>query len=1685
MNFPFTPLNWLVAANDGEKCGVLYNMMRLFCIFIHFILHSCNLTESDFQIQSEENYGLLPAETSSGQKSCVFYLYCFFAFVCDYILIDLGVYYFYTSHLFQAFVLALVVFNLQIFVVSFCIILREESDYNIQSEKYSRIKRKSSKNRKKYKKERDDEVREKGTLAVLRDLRHQIERIEKNSKKHHQKYMNLKYKIQSDNDDEPVQFNESDFFYRVYGENAMFMYEQYLRIHYDVDTVQNIVESDIGSFRIQSAIDVPMITSFAILICQLRNSNKQQCALAITQFLFVLCNRYKIDYETVVQRFFQIDSLDMYKIQGTLSDDFISSMKTALKTLRYRNSEFCTHLTKCIILICSYIVAKNIPGAKFCNNFCDFMSTRILKSVSTGDLLENIFETAQLVCEKATMAFTAGDMWLFFADESKVTQYEDACSVVMSEILFVESGQIDKMSMTVSLYKAQLMEMIKQTKDLISNGDRTMRSYYSARLIKLRDIERRLKSCASNAMMREAPYSVLISGGTSVGKTATTHKIVKYLLESTGVPARGEHVVTLNDKDKYQSEYNDTHRAVILDDICNTNPKIVTEDPLNLILKMINNAPMAVVKAEAELKGKIFWHPELVVATTNVEDLHSTTYSCEPASIMRRWQFVIEQRVKHEWSCSGGMLDSQKVREAKATNINEYVLKKYFPIPQQGRKKASLGFETVAEFDDDEQLLWFLKFDAKKFWETQKNIVRQSNSQMNEPLCEHDMLKSVCQRCLNNNAQQYDVQSFSFAQNLGYVFFIADISTMNLISFLCALQEFFMKNCSPFICNIFENSFFRKLYIYSSGLFTYMFFRIFPRLLMCWMGCVKYCNISKKIMENKKKILLTALGITSGCILTVLLLKKLRYLIQGSEEKTPCAKPDEKVNVWASCKRETHIPQVNTTGMTHQQLIGKLSRRVANITVLTETEKVSTNAFPLCSTFWLVPNHLLTNKEKFFETTLVFNTPDKNYASIKCILGPDDIQRCPEKDFAIINIRSAGPNYMFLDKISINTSYGMRGSVVGRTKTGELCVQSFHNEGSGTERVGGHTINVGVSSLSDGHFDGLCMAPYVADGVKPYIAGFHVAGHRIDKKKSLFNTISRDEISQNLELLKNKTVGFTASDGTAQLAKYDVEALNLVDIHKKSPCLFLSENPIMLNYGNHGGRRTFHTNVVKNPISDAIVNELDLPVSHQKPHQMNSYMHWRNDLETMSHVKSLFNPVSLSCAYRDFLETVMSGIEQPRFEEICPLPNDNVLCGADGIYGIDAINLNTSVGWPLNKSKRHFVSDSERTSESITCLKDLDERFWIEMERMSECMIKGERVYAIHRANLKDEPVSIGKTKVRVFAGCELSFLLLARKYLLPINKLIQENSRLFECAVGINATGPEWHDFVCHVQRFGEDRCVAGDFKAYDKNISPEITLRGMEILIKIAERAGYTQDQLKIVRGIATEICFPLYEYNGEFIQVFGSNPSGHPLTVILNNLSNSLYMRYAFYENLLKCEDFDPDVRFNQCVSLMCYGDDNIMTVSSECNWFDHTKISESLAEVGITYTMADKKSESVPFVDFSQMEFLKRKTRFDPDTGLYVSLLLEKSISKSLHYFVRSKVLSIDEQTAETIRCALAAYFPYGREIYERRSEQLSNVARDNNLSHLLWDDFVSYNTRLLKHRAKYGISWVPTESECSH
>nr|QRQ90221.1 MAG: hypothetical protein [Riboviria sp.] len=425
---------------------------------------------------------------------------------------------------------------------------------------------------------------------------------------------------------------------------------------------------------------------------------------------------------------------------------------------------------------------------------------------------------------------------------------------------------------------------------------------------------------------------------------------------------------------------------------------------------------------------------------------------------------------------------------------------------------------------------------------------------------------------------------------------------------------------------------------------------------------------------------------------------------------------------------------------------------------------------------------------------------------------------------------------------------------------------------------------------------------------------------------------------------------------------------------------------------------------------------------------------WTINLNEQLDTNTKISDSDLEMAAKAFLEDLLS--ERDWLKDVGPVTEHVAINGIVGNEYVNVLKMSTSAGFMKSGPKRELFT---RTPEGYIP-KDV---LTVRLCELRQTYSKGLRACALMSAHLKDEPVTEVKAaagKTRVFTGSSADFSIVMREQFIRVTEAIMRNNTHSECAVGMNCYGSAWEELFNHLTHDGTitDRIIGGDFSKYDKKMSCAAIRWAFWILTELNRASGnFSEQDFLIQRGIMTDICFPYVNYNGDVIMFYGSNSSGHPLTVIVNSLVNSLYMRVGFFRVTKR-----PPSVFRQFVRLSTLGDDNIMTSLDPS--FNHTSLSEELLRIGIVYTMADKSSVSVPFISIYDADFLKRK--FVHREGTVCAPLELESTFKSLVSHQARGNISDAQQLSESYLAARKEWSLHGEEVFNDLTAKVDPIIR---------------------------------------
>lgn len=575
-------------------------------------------------------------------------------------------------------------------------------------------------------------------------------------------------------------------------------------------------------------------------------------------------------------------------------------------------------------------------------------------------------------------------------------------------------------------------------------------------------------------------------------------------------------------------------------------------------------------------------------------------------------------------------------------------------------------------------------------------------------------------------------------------------------------------------------------------------------------------------------------------------------------------------------------------------------------------------------------------------------------------------------------------------------------------------------------------------------YQGLCGAPIVTiEGGKSVISGIHFLGGA-DPTLAFATQVTSTGLleAENRMLERLPTIGpsiaratqlqcFTGSDYVFTNTVHPKAVVNDISLDAEIGIVGSSTMP----------RSTPRTAIVDRPIKEAVLQHCPtVEDSHEPPSRLRDPAIFAESLHGKVDATGRIDEEVLTAAFLDI------AAEDDRLWKdkltFGPLKERYILPGKAGVPGMESVKLNTSMGIPWRKKKSSVMERGEKPMEDGTLPINMKPECWEEFYRLDKLAQSGTRLGLAFGASPKDELVKKGKRKVRIFSSANMYLGMLIRKYFLEFIALEMQDPLAHEMAVGINPMGREWTAMANHVSAMGKSRAIACDFVEFDARMRYQITRASFNFYIRQAVKSPYyTTAHVRAMCVIAEEVCNALMDYDGTFVELMQSFPSGHNMTVHTNNRANRLLHRCAYYAMLVKrmhenkgfhdddysSDEFgistkeerdgsvtiqyvDPRLMkfflyadnklFADFVRLVCYGDDMCGTVAPEIPWYNCIYIAQYLGKYGYGYTNADKQLPTVPYQEWSEIDFLKRKFVWDEAEARWLAPLAWTSITKPL-------------------------------------------------------------------------------------
>ena len=1458
------------------------------------------------------------------------------------------------------------------------------------------------------------------------------------------------------------------------------------------------------------------------------------------------------------------------------------------------------------------------------------------KHCTAIDLVDAIFGTVTYFLEGGYQCFMTGSIKPLLFGGFNVEGFEHSHAKCLEWYELVRAGNLERCAnATENDFEKLICDTIETSRNLIRTCKGPIeKNILTRKMETLTTLRANFRQTRVQGGLRIAPYAVGLFGTTGVGKSTLTNLLMDILLTSNGYDASPERIVTLNDSDKFMSNYRSYVNGVIIDDLGNTKSDFVEKAPTARIIEIVNNVRAYANVAEADIKGKVSIEPYVTIITTNVEGYCASTYSNEPASIARRASVSVTVRVREKYA-QDQQLCPEKIREHHPDGVPKVPdfwlvdIKRAYPIPNKTRGAPdTIGWRTV-QFEGRAMenvsifdLIRCCAADSKMHFVNQKSLVDNANNlHENLQYCQTCILPTEVCTCLPSttstcdevavigslpvidNPVSDDVSVLSDQAGLSSLYTVVCCPKLladtlksaseggplpigmgfwsGIMNWACYRPRKWYEFWKPerkarapisFLTDL-ENSVTSKLvadasYLESQSWFhwtafipqwgldnvyasyildslhydrlessmttmrkrsvasfvtksacvlggSYALAKKYPRTtpflvaasaascstmaIQCIIEissareCARaaiYSEIDRRrdalpdtlkmYRESHMKYVLGA-SATLGAIYALVSLWRASKLVpepQGNLAPTTMEEiheRDAEKNPWSETMVSPIPCSSNSKTITHSDLERLVQGNLYYMAFEIDGKRVFCNAFFPCSNVAIIPKHIWKQDE--LRANFIRHEPQKIGGNFDAFLSKSSAVFFKDTDLSLVWVPNSGDHKNLVDYFPTGPVALCPASLSFRKQTGHIELFKMLMRPATVSTVAGEFT--GHNYLLDKPtFKGLCMAVAVTETKGPTIGGFHLGGVT-GKNEGASGLVTRSQLDIYMSQLRMKeSVLLSKNSGSLPTSQYDVQYFLSNDIHPRSPINFLPPGANLKYYGQVIGRSTYYSTVVQTPISDAVEKFCGVPNKWGKP-KFNVGYPWQASLQYSSKPSPGVPGDVLALAVVDYKKGILVKIDSiSGFKDsVRPLTDMQTVCGIDGLRFIDKMVPSTSVGFPLGGPKSdHLTLLDPLDYPDFQCPARLDQKFHDEANAMESIYLKGERAYPFFKACLKDEPTPIAKDKVRVFQSAPLAFQLIIRKYYLPIMRILSVFPFVSECAVGINAQGPEWESFTNHVKQYGDDRILAGDFSKYDLRMPAQVMMATFRMYIDIAKHCGYDARSISIMEGIASDIAYPLMAYNGDLLQLFGSNPSGQNLTVYLNGGANSVLARCYFFTVYRQAKDF------RSAVAAMTYGDDFKGSVHRDYPKMNHIDYAAYLKTLDIVFTMPDKESEATEYMHDLDADFLKRKNVTIPELGLCVGALDEDSIFKSLHSVLQSKAVTTTQQAMSNMDGALREWFAHGREVYETRRSQLQKVASATGTAHGCLLLTSTYDDQLCRFSEKYDIPLIGKDPE---
>uniref|UniRef100_UPI0009476016 polyprotein n=1 Tax=Posavirus sp. TaxID=1930510 RepID=UPI0009476016 len=531
-------------------------------------------------------------------------------------------------------------------------------------------------------------------------------------------------------------------------------------------------------------------------------------------------------------------------------------------------------------------------------------------------------------------------------------------------------------------------------------------------------------------------------------------------------------------------------------------------------------------------------------------------------------------------------------------------------------------------------------------------------------------------------------------------------------------------------------------------------------------------------------------------------------------------------------------------------------------------------------------------------------------------------------------------------------------------------------------------------------------------GSTPAIVGMHVAGQSLSTGHVAYATILYREKVEALIGIRNLDETLVQQVS----GKISPESKNVMEM-KDCPPDWRYFVPFNTKY---------HLSIVgedevfDNPVEPAILSKKDYRAKGVDP-----FDYGLNQL--MNNEQAKINPDILKRAKSELI----AKFHKDNAIRMTPrtLTLDEAICGIDGF--LSPMNSRSGLGYPSSA----YYSSKKKDMFDFASTPIINPKFRVDMEDYIAKWNRGEITDIYVESYLKDELQKLSKieeVRTRLTFCFDTRFNIMTRMrfgYALGIITNMHN-----EYGSGINPSSKELdyyiYKYLSEVAN-GDKKCfIAGDYKAFDIHMQSAFKEAAYDVIYSFLEQFISREEWDRFVYLSS----HPWVRVHNKMYKFVSANFSGNIFTTVLNNIVNSLMIRYVYYLEHDKYK-YDEVIRGVFC------GDDHVLCVDRSKVEFSGKDLARLMPSLNQVYTSDVKDAEIEDYRNFEEISFLGCiPKKID---GLYIGALKKSTLESHINW-VR------DDEIFDSIVDAFVMYAcVHGLEYYQTYCQKIysSYLRRD--------------------------------------